>query len=524
MATPCDVLIVGAGPTGLMMACQLARHGISLRLIDKQASRTHESRAFGVQAKTMEIFQNLGLAEAFLSRMQLTNKGMFFVNGKKRAEIDLTFLQNFHTPFPRFHILPQSETEIILGEDAVKHGVTIERQVELVSFADTGPEVVCEILHLTSGKHETLQCKYIVSCDGAHSFVRETLGIPFEGAPYEQQFVLADAKVEWPYDPANLKFFFSATGLMLQLPLTKTHSRLLGARFKDAVGPNPPPVQEVEALARDVTCQNVKLLDAAWLSRFHLHHRAAKDYRKGRAFLAGDAAHIHTPVGAQGMNTGLQDATNLAWKLAYVVKNLAIEALLDTYQSERRRVGQILLRTTDRMFGLVTARGPLATPLRNFFFPLVIPLIFNLNCLRTQVFRFMSQLAIRYHTSAFVFERTRFADAAFRSGPAAGRRAPDAKLEQGTLFELIKGVEANVLIFCDKLDRVNEIEMLRRLYAGYVRVHVFEKDKEPELFQRYGMRGWGTCFIRPDGYIGFRSYGEDLRWLKDYLEKLLPGC
>lgn len=519
----CAVLIVGAGPTGLMMGCQLARHGVSFRLIDKQAGRAHESRAFGIQAKTMEIFQNLGLDRKFLEKMQLTMKGVFFVDGRKKTEIDLSFLQNFHTPFPRLHILPQSETEIILGQDLTERGAAIERQVELVSFNDSGDAVVCELRNLISGNRETVTCKYIVGCDGAHSFVREALAIAFEGAPYEQQFILADTKVDWPYGNNGLMFFFSTKGLVLHLRLTDTHSRILGARFKDASGPNPPPLSEVQDLMRDVTRADVKLYDGIWTSRFHLHHRAAKLYHKGRAFLAGDAAHIHTPVGAQGMNTGLQDATNLAWKLAYVVKGVAIEALLDSYQSERRRVGQILLETTDRAFGLVTARGPLATPLRNILFPVVMPLAFKLNCLRTRLFRFISQLAIRYHKGPFVFERARFADPAFLRGPKAGERAPDAPLEQGTLFELIKGHEANALIFNGQ-ERAMEVEMLKRLYNGYVRFHAVEKEKEPELFRRYGMNDKGSCFIRPDGYIGFRSYGEDLRWLKDYLEKLLPGC
>jgi 2-polyprenyl-6-methoxyphenol hydroxylase-like FAD-dependent oxidoreductase len=510
-----DVLIVGGGPSGLMMACQLKRRGINIRIIDKQAGRAHESRAFGVQAKTMEIFQNLGIAEKFLTAAKARSQGIFFVNGKQRAIADLGVLENFGTPYPQLYFIPQNVTEKILEEHLNALGVTVERETELKRFSDMGTDVACDITHLPSGKSETINCKYIIGCDGAHSFVRTQLGLPFDGDPYEQQFVLADAVVNWPYGREDFMFFFSPKGMLIHARIDGTKSRLMGARFNDTPGENPPPVSEIEQLARDVTGQKVTLDDCQWRSRFHLYHRAVKEYSKGRAFLAGDSAHIHTPVGAQGMNTGLQDTTNLAWKLAWVVKGAAPESLLATYHGERKRIGTILLASTDRMFGIMTAKGPLATPLRNFFIPFIFPIIFKIDCLRRRLFRFMSQLAIKYHPSAFVWEG---ADA-LKNGPKAGMRAPDGSLETGSLFEAMKGPEAHVLLF--GLPVPTE---LQTTYESYVRFHsVMRSTRTENLFKLYGMET-GIYFIRPDGYVGLRYQGSKTEVLKDYLEALLSGC
>jgi 2-polyprenyl-6-methoxyphenol hydroxylase-like FAD-dependent oxidoreductase len=514
-----DVLIVGDGPTGLMMACQLQRRGISVRIVDRQVDRSKESRAFGVQAKTMEIFQNLGIAEKFLAVAQPRARGVFFFNGEQRAVADLSVLGQFHTPFPQLYFIPQSHTERILEEYLMENGGAVERQVELTDFRETEDGVVCYLHHLVSDKREDVRCKYILGCDGARSFVRDHLGIKFEGGVYEQQFILADAVVEWPYGHEDFMFFFSPVGFFLHARIDGARSRLMGAKFGPMPPTNPPPLEEIEDLASSVTGQSVKLMDCAWRSRFSLYHRAVKDYRKGRAFLAGDSAHIHTPVGAQGMNTGLQDATNLGWKLAWVIKGAAPEDLLDTYQAERHRIGKILLETTDRVFAMITAKGPIATKLRNFLVPIVFPILFNFEFLRRRLFRFMSQLAIHYHPNEFSYQKEEKTEGA--SG--AGCRAPDAPTEHGQLFELLKGAYAHVLVFGFLWP--DEAEGLEKTYKDYVRLHSFSQSPaNAELFRRYGVTGEAIYFIRPDGYIGFRSFGGDHEGLKNYLRKLLPGC
>jgi hypothetical protein len=257
---------------------------------------------------------------------------------------------------------------------------------------------------------------------------------------------------------------------------------------------------------------------AAWLSRFRLHHRATMRYRDGRAFLAGDACHIHSPVGGQGMNTGLQDATNLAWKLAAVLRG-GPEELLESYQDERQRIGEILVRTTDRVFGLMTSRSLGARFVREFVAPRLVPLAFESRPLRRRIVRFMSQLDIRYHASPFVRASLDGSDDAFRRGPRAGCRAPDVPVGDATLHALLRPPAAHVLAFgaCDELS----LRSLERRHAHAIRCHRFGRASEiREAFERFGVTDSAVYVVRPDGYIGFRSCGPSLADAAAYLDAL----
>ncbi len=531
MPTNTDVLIVGAGPTGLMLACQLQRFGVSFKIIDKQADRAHESRAFGIQAKTMEIFQNLGIVDNFLKEALHNFEPHFFVNGKLKLKLKLNKIKLKNTPFPSIYFLPQSETEKYLIEHLEKHGVHIQRKTSLDIFHQTETDIKAVLKNEVSGELQEITCRYLVGCDGAHSLVRNILQIPFVGASYEQDFFLADVEVEWPSSPeSKFMLFFDTAGFFLHAPLGVNNlSRIIGAKISN-FPPDPKTpltLQEITDLSKKITHRNINISNPVWMSRFHLHHRSVTQYQKGRVFLAGDAAHIHSPVGAQGMNTGLQDSANLGWKIATVLKNKVSDDLLQTYQIEREAVGRKLNHSTDRFFGFLTSRNPILMGTRPLFLSLVMKLLNFSSQMQKSLFWFMSELGIRYEKNKFIDENTRDADSRFLAGPGAGSRAPDAPLENSTLFEIFKENHCHVLIFTKSdhkksLIHENKVKELEISYRKWVKFHVLTKSQDTKIiFKCYHVSSTAIYFIRPDGYIGFRESSLDFDKLSRYLKKLL---
>ncbi|MBL0942383.1 MAG: FAD-dependent monooxygenase, partial [Alphaproteobacteria bacterium] len=369
---------------------------------------------------------------------------------------------------------------------------------------------------------------YISGCDGAHSTVRHILGIPFVGAAYEQEFILADVTVNQKIPKDNLTVFMNKTGILLHIPLRTNLSRLIIFDMKSINTFDKPSLtlEEIQQLSQSITGGDFQLSNLIWVSRFHLHHRAVQTYQKGRAFLAGDAAHIHSPIGAQGMNTGLQDATNLAWKIALILKYQAPQELLETYQTERQRIGEILVNTTDRLFGAVITKNYFITILRLYVMPYIMRFLVRSVCFRRRIFGFISQLNIHYHDNPFIFEKIDGADSKFLSGPQAGRRAPDAPIQNTTLFKRLREKPFNILLFYPRNQALhqlqeNKILKLEKILTPMIGIHRFTEPKDHKLlYERYGITDYGSYFIRPDGYIGFRSFGSELDSLKNYLHKL----
>ncbi len=346
--------------------------------------------------------------------------------------------------------MPQSETERILIEYIEKKGAKIERRTRLENFVQTPSEVNALLKNTDSGAQQEVTCQYIVGCDGAHSTVRGILDIPFVGADYEQSFFLADTKVQWPNAIGHgLMMFFDQEGFFLHAPLSENLSRIIGANIRSLKKhpKSPLTLPEIENLAKKITHMPIIIENPIWMTRFYLHHRVVKQYRKERGFLVGDAAHIHSPVGAQGMNTGLQDATNLAWKLTLVLKNKSIAKILDSYQLERQLIGEKLTHTTDRFFRLLTSSNKLLRLLRPFILTILMKIVSTFTKVQQKMFWLMSQLEIHYPENNFIEEELIGADAKFLAGPKAGFRAPDAPLKDSTLFELLKDYPFNVLIF-----------------------------------------------------------------------------
>lgn len=520
-----EVLIIGAGPTGLMMACQLLRYSVKFRILDKQKDRAHESRAFAIQAKSMEIFQNLGFSNEFLKLACSKMDFAFFINGKKQIEINFQHFQCQDTPFPSVYFLPQTETERILIEFLEKKGIYIERQKELITFIQDIECVQATIKDNFEGSTEKINCAYIIGCDGAHSNIRHTLNFSFEGNAYPQIFNLVDADIEWPYSRNKFLFFLGKEGVFVHIPLTEHISRIMLAKRsahaeKKLSTPN---LKKLEHWASLLTQVPVKLVNPIWVSQFRLHHRGVTKYYQNRAFLAGDAAHIHSPVGGQGMNTGIQDATNLAWKLALVLKKGTSVKLLDTYETERHPVGKFLLKTTDQFFSLLTAKGFVISKLRNWLLPFVISFLFSKKNIEKRLFWFMSQLNIHYAKNQFNYEIIEESHPKFKGGPCPGYRAPDAPANSFGLFMLLAHKPINILCFNAKekqTDRlIEKINGLIKNYKDCLQVHAFVLSSANKiLFKRYGVISSAIYVIRPDGYVGFRINSDNYLLLEEYLK------
>jgi 2-polyprenyl-6-methoxyphenol hydroxylase-like FAD-dependent oxidoreductase len=369
-----DVLVVGAGPTGLTLAAQLRALGATVRIVDRQLDRVQESRALGVQPRTLEVLRGLGLANELIGRGNDAVWVQLHAGGRV-VRLRLFGLGLDDSAYPFLLLVSQAETEQVLGDHLASGGVLVERGVELVGFGADPDAVACVLGH-RDGRSEQVRARYVVGCDGARSTVRRSAKIAFQGGAYPQTFALADLEVE-PLDRDAAHAFLAEEGIVLFFPLGRPASWRMLAMHPSLQGrrePAQPSLEELQALADAMTDGGVRLRDPVWRTYFGLQHRHATRYRDGRLFLAGDAAHVHSPAGAQGMNTGIQDAWNLGWKIALVSRGIAEEALLDTYDTERRPVGGFVVRFTDRAFSAATSTNPLLRLLRTEVVPRVLPL------------------------------------------------------------------------------------------------------------------------------------------------------
>jgi 2-polyprenyl-6-methoxyphenol hydroxylase-like FAD-dependent oxidoreductase len=546
-----DVLVVGAGPTGLTMAAELAARGVGCRIIDKAPARSQHTRALVVQARSLELMQKMGIADELVARGRRTLKATPFVGGRRAVDVEFGDIGVDDTPYPFLLFVSQAETERVLEEHLEDLGVKVERSVELLTFEEYTEGVNARLRH-GDGREENVRASYVVGADGAHSVVRHTTGLTFEGDAYPQNFMLADVEIDWEGDKDRLYFFLSRKGLLVVFPLAGPSSYRLITTHVGYTPPDAgdPTLEEFQRLTTELSALPMKLHDPGWLARFRLHHRGVNSYRAGRAFVAGDAAHIHSPAGGQGMNTGIQDAYNLAWKLALVLEGRAPDSFLDSYHEERYPIGRRLLRTTDQLFNVAATHNPVLIRLRNFLLPWILPRAMGKRSLRARAFRFVSQLGIKYPGSSIVGEELGGADRTFRSGPAAGHRAPDAPLRllgesrPTSLFSRLRETPHHLVLFggwgseADDWEASDdELRALIAEYEGLLEPHLIVAGEsvrvgaglpvyvdEPGLaHERYGLRGTGLYLIRPDGYVAFRAPGTDLRPLRAYLQRVFPS-
>ena len=530
-----DVLVVGAGPTGLTLAGQLQAMGSTVRIVDRQADRVHESRALAMQPRTLEVLRGLGVTP------QLVDEGnrameVELRSGRRRSRISLFDVGVEDTAFPFLLFLSQAKTERILIDHLKERGVHVERSVELVSFEDGVDNATCVLRH-PDGRTERLRARFVVGCDGAHSTVRSHARIPFVGGGYAQTFALGDVEADGDLEPGVAYAYLAPSGILFFFPLgSPTTWRVIGelprskrprADFDD----RPPDLPKLQRIVDSFTGGSVRLRDPAWLTTFGLHHRQAAHYRRGRAFLAGDAAHVHSPAGAQGMNTGIQDAWNLGWKLALVASGVADPALLDTYHAERWPVGRFVLRFSDRAFTAATSVNSLVGLLRTYVAPTLLSLAARSAAARARAFRTVAELTVNYRRSAAVEE----GEPALRDGPRAGDRLPDARVVQAErevwLQEAVAAPRFHLLL-CGAPDAWPEEQLseLRRRYDAIMSVHTLMRDggnsslrdASGDVLARLGIKTTGVYLVRPDGYVSFRSAGLGLERLGRYLERWIP--
>ena len=531
MTNPVDVLIVGAGPTGLTLAAQLQAFGTGFRLIDRQLDRVHESRALAVQPRTLEVLTGLGLADTMVERgnpaVELEMHGRFRTT---RAPLFDIGLDDTRFPFLRFR--SQADTEAILGDHLVAGGATIERGVELVGLSQHTDCITCTLRH-REGHTVDIEARAVVGCDGAHSAVRQLARVEFAGAAYPQTFVLADLDADGPRS-GTVHAYMGDDGLLFLFPLGRPATwRLLAMAAPSAAGPGDeaPDLARLQALAERYTAEAVRLHDPVWATYFRIHHRHANHYRRGRTFLAGDAAHIHSPAGAQGMNTGIQDACNLGWKLALVMAGEAHADLLDTYEAERLPVGRGVLRFTDRAYRIATSRNLVIRTLRTSLAPELVRLALASRRGRALAFRSLAQLAIAYRDSPISQEgRPRL-----RTGPRAGDRLPDAPVTPHhrlptTLHQVLAPGRFHLLL-SGRSDAWPVGDGLRgQLHGARIDVHRLVRqpggdalhDISGEAHERLGLTGPEATahhLVRPDGHIAYRCAGTDLDGVTAYLSR-----
>ena len=393
-----DVLIAGAGPTGLVLALWLAHWGVRVRIIDKTKEPGTTSRALAVQARTLELYAQIGLADAVMERCRPALAANLWVTGKKRAHLAFGDMGAGISPYPYPIIFPQDEHERLLIDRLSKAGIEVERSTELLSFEMTMDHIVAR-LKRPDGHVQTCRAAYIAGCDGAHSTLRESLGIGFPGGTYEHIFYVADVEATGSLMNGELHVGLDSSDFLALFPLKEDgRVRLVGTVSDEAL------TRRDRLKWDDINTTVMKwmpleLARVNWFSTYHVHHRVAERFRKDRAFLLGDAAHIHSPVGGQGMNTGIGDAVNLAWKLAWVLKRRADKSLLDSYEPERIAFARRLVKTTDQAFTAVTSSGAIPRFLRLDIVPALLPLLFAAKPMRRVLYRTVSQTDVNYRGS-----------------------------------------------------------------------------------------------------------------------------
>lgn len=528
------VLIVGAGPTGLMVACQLALRRIPFRIIDRKAGPSDKSKALAVQARTLEIFAQMGLAAPALNQGQVASGLNFLVNGRWVQHISLQGIGQGLSPYPFIYILEQSKTEQLLLDFLAQYHLAVEWNTELIHVEQAKAQVKV-LLRYKDLSEEQARVSWLVGCDGACSQVRQTCHIPFLGGTYEHTFLVADTRVEWDFNHQEVFLCLTRHQLAAFFPMAgKDRFRLVSVLPRHLEHQDQLDFGQVAAGLEKNLGFPLKFHDTSWFSTYRLHHRYARQFRQGRCFLAGDAAHIHSPAGGQGMNTGLQDAYNLAWKLALVIQDAAAEGLLQTYQQERLPVAKNLVASTDRAFSLMISPNPLVEFARLRLLPLVLKKVFRYNQLRSWIFRRVSQIAIRYARSP-ISVSARGSNHFPGRAPKPGDRVPFTRVYSPdhdcllSVYELLRNPYFTLLIFKSTFstDRAEQLqqeleEALKQPIPDLVTTTIiYPHEKNNAAYEMFGINEDAFYLVRPDNYIAFRSQPANVNSLLEYLHETL---
>ncbi|PWW24216.1 2-polyprenyl-6-methoxyphenol hydroxylase-like FAD-dependent oxidoreductase [Geodermatophilus normandii] len=556
MGTSTDVLVVGAGPTGLTLGCDLLRRGVDCRVVDRAPTHHTRSRGKGLQPRTLEVFDDLGIAGAVLAAGRTHHRLRLYSGGRLALDLDLPARPpQPGVPYPNLVVLPQWRTEQVLRDRLSALGGAVELGRELTGLDQDDDGVTATVTDGSTGAVELVRAAFVVGCDGGSSRVRALTGIPMRGGSHDEHFVLGDVRIEGLPDDGSSFAWFDDGGYLAADPLDGSGTWQVQASVRpDASGHLEAASLELfQRLFDERDPGHARLSDATWLSDFSPKVAIVDRYRAGRVFLAGDAAHVHSPAGGQGMNTGIQDAYGLGWKLGAVLRGRAGSPLLDTYEEERMPVARAVLTSSDLGHSAFFSPHPLMTVLRERVLVPALRLPVVLNRLLDGV----AELDVGYRDGSLARERAAVGllgdgEAAgpvdsvrFRSGPRAGDRAPDAEGRDGgsgapvRLFDLFRGPHATLLLFDGPASTDagyrRMAETARRVRAalgddvrtcvvvpgdrrptGLDDVAVF-LDPDRDAHRRYAATAESLYLVRPDGYIAFRSQPATARPVLDHL-------
>jgi len=519
-----DVLIAGAGPTGLMMACQLALQNISFRIIDKKASPAIHSGALIIHARTLEILHQMGVAEKAMKAGITAKTINIQFNNQKNSVIDISALGKGLTRFPHLLMLEQWQTENLLIDFLNEQDHSVENNTTLLAF-NQDSEVITSEIQKPDGTIEIIKSKFLIGADGNNSLVRTQLKIPFPGKTHKARLFITDCKAMLSL-PANEIFFsFAADYTAGFFPLPDNRWRIDGLipviQKKEKVD-----FEDVRNFLGKPIHLGIELHHPQWFSIFRSHSRCAKSYRQNRCFLVGDAAHVHSPVGAQGMNTGLQDAHNLAWKLALYLKGKASKTVLDTYQEERRPLALNIIRYTDLAYIFMTNNSFLVRFIRLKLAPLLLPMISEKirksNGLRHRIFTSVSGIGINYKRS--ILSGLSVANFPAHS-PKPGDQLPHLIYETDgkscSLYNELNAQTFHLLVF-GKHELPNPFQTVIDQFSDVISVKFIAYETGTQhLFKSWGIKNEGYYLVRPDLYIAWRSRKFDAINFSDYLQNFL---
>lgn len=523
MSNQATVLIVGAGPTGLMMACELARHGITARIIDKKSEPIYASNAAWVQTLTLEIFEHLKILDNFLEIGNQCDAINLYIEGQPIARVPMEYIPSI---YPFFLMISQRETERLLNEYLAELDNYVHRGIELLDVKQDKGKVHVSLMH-DDDKVENAEYDWVIACDGVNSTVREKCDIFFPGEDINEQFVVADADISSSFMPTNeVHIYFNNGNVFAAFPLGDDHYRItanLHLEHKRTLYTN----KELVEMAQERAHGAFYVKNAVWISLFWIHSKCIQNLRQGAIFFAGDAAHVHSPAGGQGMNTGLQDAYNLAWKLALVIKGQAAAELLDTYDIERKPVISHIVKETNRFTKMVLFDPDFLTKLREF-----AKTAEDNQQLIKEFTTTLTQLGIHYKLSPIIeYNETE------KSGVQAGYHAPNARLDADkTLYEILHNPFHNILLFTgNKIDAalIKQLQDIQKTfhekYNATLQTHIISKEKienvvhdsEGAVHAMYEVTNPTVIILRPDNYIAYRSNSLDGIKISTFLKRYL---
>jgi 2-polyprenyl-6-methoxyphenol hydroxylase-like FAD-dependent oxidoreductase len=510
-----DVVIVGAGPTGLSLACHLIRHGIDFVIIDKKEGITPYSKALGVHARTLEIYEQLNLAQRAVAQGTIAGKIRLLEKGEIVGEVDLSNIGEGLSPFPYMLVLEQSENERLLYEYVQNHDRNVLWQTELESLSQNQTGVTANV-RKNGAATEIIEGKYLVGCDGPKSVVRTALGLSFEGSTFERIFYVADVQIDWKFPHDALHGCLTRNAVVAFFPMRgEKRWRIVGA-FPEGLDKEEGDIlyEEIEERIKEEAQLDLDITRVDWFSTYKVHTRHVERFSEGRCFLAGDSAHIHTPAGGQGMNTGIQDGYNLAWKLALVLKASAAERILDTYNEERLPNAKRLLQTTDRMFNIAAGTDWFLNVIRTTVFPPMAKFILSLDVIKKRFFPLISQIGIHYRHSSLSDH-----DADGEFDHRAGDRMPYLLVEGKSIYDSLREPKFHLIIFSDgEGDYQKETRELASKWPDVLDHHVVPL--YPHVAEIFGVSKSFSVLLRPDNYIGSISPETSANPAMTYLKHL----